>query len=37
MTKAMQPLSGLFVLDFTTLLPGPLSDLTDFTQLVAAP
>jgi crotonobetainyl-CoA:carnitine CoA-transferase CaiB-like acyl-CoA transferase len=27
MSKAMQPLSGLLVLDFTTLLPGPLATL----------
>src|SRR5665213_1892859 len=27
MTKAMQPLNGLLVLDFTTLLPGPLAAL----------
>src|SRR5665213_2333181 len=27
MTKAMQPLNGLLVLDFTTLLPGPLASL----------
>jgi crotonobetainyl-CoA:carnitine CoA-transferase CaiB-like acyl-CoA transferase len=27
MDKAMQPLSGLLVLDFTTLLPGPLASL----------